>query len=498
MTRRPSLLLSIALLVTACPRSVPDASPEATFTAASSSVPHASAAASAPTPGSATTAAPTGPWAPGFAAFHGTLHGPSETQEMRLAFDRRGAVLEALYGSAQPGEQGEQVKTIAFHGEMRDRERFVLEEQVGVDTKGATVQGRFVGDDRVEGTWKGSEDATGFLFSATRFAPLAGLGDAFDASYEGRLGKATRLRAELHRAGTVLQGTYRYAPGRQDLQLHGTVTEPAGLFALRETTESGAETGRIEGIFLGRDLAFGRWSTPDHTRVFPISLRSAGRYAPVALEGGGRVMPDEILALSRCAGQDNGVFPRVTGLAAKAAETALNQALHEAARAHLVSAKDCEDAKKDEGIAPWTDVGYAVTATHPGVFALELDWFVNGGAHGNHGRTCFAADTTAGKLVDLRALLTPDARKKLGGLLSEATLKYYGVTELARVPLAKADVDVSRAALCALPGALLVQIEPRPPGHNWDRVELELPAVEARPLFDKSDLADALFGERAR
>jgi hypothetical protein len=438
----------------------------------------------------------------GFAAFRGTLRGPANDggapQEMRIAFDRRVGSLDALYGSKEPGEPGEQAKTITFHGEMLDASRFVLEEQAGVDTKGARVEGRFAGNDRVEGTWKGGEDDAGMLFSATRFAPLAGAGGAFDASYEGRLAKATRLRAELHRAGGALHGVYRYSPGRQDLHLNGTVSEPAGVFTMRETTDRGVETGRIEGIFLGRDLAFGRWSAPDLSRIFPVSLKAAGRYAPVALEGGGRVVPEDMLAISRCAGQDNGVFPRVADLASKPAETSLNRALREASRAHLVSAKDCEDAKQDDGIAPWTDVGYAVTTSHPGVFALQLDWFVNGGAHGNHGRTCLAADTTAGKLVDLGGLLTAEARKKLGGLLTEATLKYYGVTDLARVPLAAAAVDVGKAALCALPDSLLVQLEPRPPGHNWDRIELELPAEEARPLFDKSDLADALFGQRGR
>lgn len=488
MTPRPLQLLVLATLAAACRRPVPDASADTTSTVAPSSSALGSAA--PPASAEASTAAPTGAWAPGFAAFRGTL---GKTQEIRLAIERRGTSLHALYGSKEPGEAGEQARTTKLRGEMRDASRFVLDEQVGADAKGAVIEGRFNGRGHVEGTWKSKEDDAGLPFSAERFAPLLGAGDTFDAAYEGKLGNATRLRAELHRAGGKLHGVYRYAFSRQDLTLEGTISEPAGSFTLRETNAHGLVTGRIDGIFLGRDLALARWFAPDGERSFQIHLKTAGRYAPVALEGGGRVVAEDILSMSPCPGQDNGVYPRVTGLAAKPTEEALNRALRDTVHEHLVSLKECEDAKQDHGVAPWTDLGYTVTTTGKGVFAVELSWFVNGGALGKHGRSCFVASTASGKLTDLRRLLTPEGKKKLGGLLSEATLKFYGATDLAQVPLAAAAVGVGAAALCPLQGTLVVQLEPRPPGHNWDHVEVEVVAKEARTLFEKSELVDALF-----
>jgi hypothetical protein len=498
MTPRPlqPAALAVALVAVACHRSTPSPSPDRPAGAAPSSSTLAASEPASTTIGAAK-APPTGPWTHGFAAFRGTVGAPGATAEVRLALERRGTTLEALYRAGDHGEPGESVKAVALHGEMKDTSRFVLEELVGVEGKGAIVEGRIVGEDRVEGTWKAREGDAPLPFAAARFAPLGAAGERFDASYEGRLGAASRIRAELYRAAEELRGSYRYGHSQRDLLLEGAVSEPDGSFALRETGDKGAVTGRIEGIFLGRDLALGRWSSRTNARTFPIHLQTAGRYAAVALEGGARVIADDILALSHCSGQDNGVFPRVINLAPPAAEAALNGALRDAAREHLVTIKDCE-AAREEGVAPWTDLGYAVTPTRRGGFALQLDWFVNGGARGNHGRTCLVADTAAGKLVDLRTLLTAEARKKLGALLGEATLKFYGKTELSGVPLAADDVEVARAAVCAIPGALLLQLEPRPPGagHNWDHVEVELPAKEARPLFEKSDLVTGLFEER--
>ncbi len=496
MKPRPFLLFALA--AAACRSSTPSPSPDKA--SGSALVPAALASAEPSTTTGAVQAPPVGAWTHGFAAFRGTLGAPGATQEMRLALERRGATLEALYGPPDPvtsGARGEPVKAVALHGEMKDASRFVLEEQSGLETKGATAEGRLVGEDRVEGTWKGKDGDAPLPFTATRFAPLGGPGERFDASYEGRLGAASRIRAEMRRAGQALGGSYRYGHSQHDLLLDGAITEPDGAFSLRETGDKGALTGRVEGIFLGRDLVLARWSSRTNLRTFPLYLESAGRYAAVSLEGGGRVLAADILALSHCSGQDNGVFPRLVDLPSPAAEATLNGALRDAAREHLVSVKECEDAK-DQGLAPWTDLGYAVTPTRRGGFALQLDWFVNGGARGNHGRSCVVADVAAGKLVDLRGLLTAEARKKIGALLAEATLKFYGAAELSRVPLAAEDVDVGRAALCAIPGALLLQLEPRPPGagHNWDHVEVEVPAAEARALFEKSDLAGALFDER--
>jgi len=497
MMSRPFPLLGLALFTAACHRPSPAPSPDEHPGAASSSV--AMASAEPASAASAVAKAPSGPWTHGFAAFRGTVGASGATREVRLALERRAGSVEALYGVLEHGEAGDSIKAVTLHGEMKDPSRFVVEEQLESPSKGALLEGRLIGDDRVEGAWRGKESDAPVPFAVTRFAPLAGAGadERFDGSFEGRLGAASRIRAELHRSAGELRGSYRYAHSQHDMILDGTVAAPDGSFALRETGDKGAVTGRIEGIFLGHDLVLGRWSSRTATHTFPIYLKSAGRYAAVALEGGARVIADDILALSHCSGQDNGVFPRVVDLAPPAAEATLNGALRDAAREHLVTIKDCE-AARDEGIAPWTDLGYAVTPTRKGGFALQLDWFVNGGARGNHGRTCLVADTAQGRLVDLRGLLTTESRKKLGALLAAATLKFYEASELARVPLAAADVDVSRAAACAIPGGLLLQLEPRPPGagHNWDHVEVELPAREALPLFEKNDLVDALFDER--
>ncbi len=272
-----------------------------------------------------------------------------------------------------------------------------------------------------------------------------------------------------------------------------TAPSPSARRATRARSRGG-----FEGIFLGPELALARWSSRTNTRTFPIYLKGAGRYAAVTLEGGARVVADDILALSHCSGQDNGVFPRVVDLVPPAAEATLNGALRDAAREHLVSVADCE-AARDEGVAPWTDLGYAVTPTRKGGFALQLDWFIKrGGATGAHGRTCVVADMARGTLVDLRTLLTAEGRQKLGSLLAAATLKFYDAADLARVPLAAEEVEVNRAAVCATPGGLLLQLEPRPagPGHNWDHVEVELTAREARPLFEANPITDALFEER--
>lgn len=496
----PALCFALLWLNAACHRTAPTARPDQHpgSPAPSEALAPPERSSATPTPVKAT---PTGAWTHSFAAFRGAAGAPGATQEMRLALERRGATVEALYAAmdcSDSADPGAPIKATALHGEMKDTVRFVVAEDPETTTSGASLEGRILGDDHVEGTWKAKEGDAPVPFTAARFAPLGAESERFDRSFEGRLGAASHIRAELRRAGEELRGSYRYGHSQHDLLLEGTLAEPDSAFALRETGDKGALTGRIEGIFLGPELALARWSSRTNTRTFPIYLKGAGRYAAVTLEGGARVVADDILALSHCSGQDNGVFPRVVDLVPPAAEATLNGALRDAAREHLVSVADCE-AARDEGVAPWTDLGYAVTPTRKGGFALQLDWFIKrGGATGAHGRTCVVADMARGTLVNLRTLLTAEGRQKLGSLLAAATLKFYDAANLARVPLAAEEVEVNRAAVCATPGGLLLQLEPRPagPGHNWDHVEVELTAREARPLFEANPITDALFEER--
>lgn len=477
---RAALLFGAVLLAGACDRPSRDAVPGTSGSRASETLATAaSSGAAKPAPA---------PEEHVFTGFRGTL---GHKQELRMALARSGTRLRALVGPGGAAAEGDKASISVLAGEMKDNTRFVLQEP-----KAASVEGRFVEGGRIEGSWKDPKSRKPLAFSAAPLAPFGPGDDAFDGSFEGQLGKKSRIRAELHRAGTTLNGLYRYARSRDDLKLEGTLTPSTGVFSLRETEPHGKLTGRLDGILIGRDLALGRWSSPDGKRSFDVELRPGRPYLPITtLQGGAKVLPEEDIREVSPGCRVELVYPKATGLASKEAEGKLNSALMTEAKRHGIDKEVCEGHQKEE--MEWSaEVQSRVVPKGKGFFGVRFDWSAFlGGAHGTYGSSCFVADTGRGALVNLSALFAPDGKKELARLVNEALRKEHGVTDLTEAGFFVREAEISDGtALCVTAKGLTVEFqhyEVTP--HVMPAPHVDIPAKDARTLFVKVDLTSAVF-----
>jgi len=393
----PAILL---LAISACPSS-PGSPPSPAVTGAPAA-PSASPDAAALAPATAAL-----PATPTLLAYHGTIGAEGE---FRMALERTGDRLEGVYTTS--GEQ------IGLRGDVTAGTHFTLAEVVPKGRAAATFEGTMEGPS-LRGTWTAPK-AAAVAFTATA-NELTGP-ENVEQTYLGALGSRLHIRVRLKKSRGTLSGVYRYTRSREDLHLDGTVTEPGGMFELRESNALGVKTGTFKGVLLDVATAYGRWSSPDGTRTLPFTLRGGEAFPePESLPGGVKVIPQEDY-VERGNYCTSSIFvPEVTGASNAGAQKMLNQALKTEAGGTI----DCSEAS--EQLRYERDVSYAIEARRPGLFALRLSFYdYGGGAHGMHGERCYAADLDKGTLTSLHAkLLGPDARKKIQAFVVPEVRKMY-------------------------------------------------------------------------
>ncbi len=435
------------VLLLACDR--PTTSTTSTTVASASAMPAHSAAAVSPAAPAASLAKPA-PTAER-RSFH-SYQGKVEKSDFRIVFERTGDKLEGIAARGTADD-------VPVRGEMKDASHFTLTEVVGRGKKGAVYEGKMDGL-RIIGTVKDPRGQKPVAFNAGPPAPFVESDKSFEQTYLGSLGEKVRVRMKLTRNGTKLSGTYRYTRSKDDLRLEGTVNESDGKFELVEKTAKGVLSGRFEGVFLQRGLAFARWSSPDNARTFPITLRYGDVYPePVTIAGAVKIVPQEDY-------KEQGKYcvmsifvPEVVGAEDKTAMKSLNQALR--AEAGDTKKMDCEGASEE--LRYETTTTYHVDKTMPGRFALTYSFYeYAGGAHGMHGVDCYVADVTKGTLTQMTAKsLSADARKKLEALTNASLKKEHGVAKLSDVGFDGDDVKLGDdTSICIEGSDLVVQFQP--------------------------------------
>jgi hypothetical protein len=415
-----------------------------------------------------------------FLTYHATV---GKKGDARIALERAGDEVEGLVTLA--GEE------LDVRGEVKEGGKLTFAEVVPRGKSGVTFSGQIDGA-RLTGTWhdpKSKEDVpvTGGPLDA--FGPSD---QTFEQTYMGSLAAHTRIRAKLKKAADgKLSGVYRYSRSREDLKLEGTVNAADGRFELTETNAKGARTGTMKGVFLQRDFLFGRWESPDGAKSFTLTLRSATSYPEtVALAGGGKLVPQEDYKEPSKYCSVSFTFPQLVGSLARDKEKSLNEQLR--AAAGDVKKESCADASAE--LRYETETTYSVIAQRKQYVSIRYQFYTYaGGAHGMHGIQCSIADLREGKLTKLSpTMMTPEGRKKLDALVDAEIKKQFGPEDVFQNPVKVSD----DTTLCVEGDQLVVQFqvyEIAP--YSMGAPEAKIPAKDAYPLFQKSDLVDGLLKE---
>lgn len=422
--------------------------PGSSATSAAAPVPDpAPATASARATASASATASAKPRAPAAARTYRAYQGTLGKTDIRLALEIAGDHVEGMI--TRSGGEG------ALVGEMKDATRFVVREVAPKGRKGATFEGALDGD-RLTGTWKDPGAKRPRPVTAGPLRPFTAAESSFEGSYLGSLGARIRIRMKLTKAGGKLTGRYRYMKSKDDLQIAGVVSEADGAMRLEESTSAGKVTGRFTGVFLDKQFAYGRWSSPDGSRTFPFTLRRGDVYPEtVPLPGGARIAPQEKHLDKGPDCTASLFYPEVVGGGAGA--RALNPALEAAAgSAKLECPQGADDFRYE------SDTTYHVDATRPDRFALSFTFYeYAGGAHGHASLSCFVADVDKGVLTPSRGkILSAEGRTKLAALVNAELKKAHGVERLTEAGFsADALVISDDTALCIEGTSLVVQYQ---------------------------------------
>lgn len=469
-----SVLIANALCSVGCktkPSDPPAPLPTATATSTASTLPTAQP-----------TATETGAIPPEheFLVFEGTVG----KRPLRVALDRFQGKVEGVVHLLETD--------LKVRGEMKDARRIAFSEVGAKAGKGASFDGDIDGS-LLRGRWRDPKSKT-VVVSAGPPNPFPTKEDAaFEQSYVGTLGSATRIRAKLKKnVDGVVTGVYRYAKSRDDLKLGGSVDAADGKSALLETDAKGALTGQLRMVFLNRNEVFGRWESPDRSRSYPVSLHATPDYPEaITLTAGGKVSPLEDARDPSPFCSISVVRPALVDTRAsriKGRESSLNAAL----KTYFAfdEAAVCAGAEKDS--QDDYEKTYKVTAQRPDLVAFRVQTYVyTGGAHGMHGFSCPIADFASGKLVSLKpSLLTAEGRAALDvhvntSLRTDESFDYED------------EVKVGDATeLCLVGENLVVQFQVYEiASYAVGAPTVKVPSAIARKLFVPTPLVDSLFGD---
>ena len=487
MPCKPALLMLTVAIAAGCDRS-PATAPVDAAIAAEAGAADAATAAAARTDASGPLGAAPAPEVT-YDTFTGKVSGDAAT----LVVERRGETLRLAY------VQGDGLPTVLV-GKVTGAARLHAEARARGVAAATALDGAIDDDGHFSGSLSDPMSKTKTAITLARGADASLTPDAFETSYAGTLGKATRVRLKWKRDKHLLTGVYRYARSKEDLTLSGTVIAATGAFVLTEKNPRGAVTGRWRGVLIGPGAAMGSWSNAEGTRSLPITLERSTEYPEIAaLPGGVRVIPQEAHAERGPSCTLDVTRPTFDGLASKAAQASLEaEFIKQSGGAARLSEGECDGSKE---YGPFTfERSYAVTGARPGFVGLELsEWSYSGGAHGNHGASCVVVDTTRGAVVSLGKELPAASRTKLAALVNASLRAQNKVEKLTDAGFFEDEIAISEApSLCLVTGkpgpALEVVFSPYEVG-PWamGTVRANVDAATARTLFAPGSTGAEVF-----
>lgn len=428
---------------------------------------------------------------------------PKKGSSLLLA-ERTGSQLRALYS-------GIHRRDVTMVGTMTDATHFTLHEAKAakgappLTISGEVVKGKSLSatvKDEVAGKTTAIEGAPLHL-AAQKPVAIPGPVEK-DAELGGLLGKLP-IRMKLAKKGPQLEGIYRYAKSKSDLRLSGKV-EDDGSFALTETA-GGKTTGSFRGIYLAPTSLFGRWTSPDGAKSFPVVLHQEGGYPEtVTFDDQVVVYPEETsFQGKRC--RASSVVAHIRGIPDKAKENATNAWLtklftYSVAPGEKLEATKCEEPPDDMPELPDFDesISYKLNTTKGRFVSLTaLSYSFAGGAHGSSSAQCEILDTKTFKHFRLGDYLTETGRKTLAKKATEAIRKeqaqYATFKSLTELGFGSDAFEVGKDTnVCLYDSEVAVEFSPYELGaYSLGAPDARFPKAEVQALFESNDLTKAIF-----
>jgi Deacetylase PdaC/Protein of unknown function (DUF3298) len=410
-----------------------------------------------------------------------------------LGLERRGDSVHAAFiqGYAEP---------IDLDGTAKSDGTVTLKERGFLTRKGNSISFTIDPKGKLTGTLTDPKSKTAAKLAMSEGSPFTDKDDTFEKSYEGSLGTSTRVRAKWKRDKHIVSGVYRYARSKEDLKLDGTVIASTGAFELTEKNAKGVVTGKWQGIFTSPTVVVARWTSPDGTKTYPLSLTMTQDYPEsVTLPGGGKIVPQEDYSERGKACRSSVVFPSFDGLSNRTAQTALNAKLRTFSGVGVpLKAEDCDGA--EEALPYDMDSQYVVGVKRPTYVGIDISHYTfTGGAHGMYGFSCYVADLTSGRLIELNKELSPGSLATLTKLTQDQLKKDNSTTTLTDVgffddnPEVTADTNVcvreEKGVLTLEVGFQPYEVAPWAMGAPT----VEIPAATALPLFGAGSMGAQIF-----
>jgi hypothetical protein len=316
---------------------------------------------------------------------------------------------------------------------------------------------------------------------------------SFDSGFDVRIGSID-ARAQLHRSGRTLQGFYRYANSRSDLELAGRIEED-GHFTMAERTGKCVVTGRWEGVFLSASSAAGEWSSLDGKKRYVFGMAAGGHLA--------RYEPDEFTVEAVHEEDDAGAgctnertYPKVSGPSPASRNAKLNDAL-------LALVKDSSSVSCDgtEPNLPYSShIEVSEIARAPGYLSVSVTGSEYlGGAHGMYGVSCALFDTRTGEPVNLTEVFGPRAMAAMLAEVQKDVVEYWKENKLEEFYASSLPKDLDDARVC-YEGADKIEVGFNPyrvAPYMAGPVSFDIDVEQLLRLVPRSPAAAALFGESA-
>ena len=259
--------------------------------------------------------------------------------------------------------------------------------------------------------------------AAAHDAPVGGkalTGDKF--YFRGTIAGDLSIEMTLVRDGERLTGTYFYPRVGKNITLGGTV-DKAGNVELKESDESGKETGVFKGQWKpatdspdpNLNEIEGKWSKLDGSKVAPFQVSQQ----PIEFTGAVRVTPKVIKEANK--GKHYRVdaeYPQIEGdprfdnfnREARSLITKDVAAFKTGETSEATSAESNPDnVLADEARESTLDIGYEIRCATDDLISVEFSeaTYEAGAAHGNSATTVLNYDVKNGKKVALADLFTP-------------------------------------------------------------------------------------------
>jgi hypothetical protein len=403
--------------------------------------------------------------------------------------ERRGNAIRAVYyRDSTP---------IDLVGEMTDETRFSLRAtSARKGEKPITVVGQWSSDGSALTATLTDPQAKKTTLLPAKEGPFGDGSQArFNADFKGSLAKRF-IRMKLARDGAKLTGVYRYAKSAEDITLAGSVEDKQGTFELTESV-NGKVTGKFQGAFVSTSCVLATWSSPDGSRSFPIEMvRGDGYPETMDLGGGLSLYPQETTIDGMRCTRDV-LYPQVRGAKDKVKEAQLNALL----RGDRGKETTCDEPDPDEPtqMTSFDDESYALLTEKRGRF-LSLSQsrfsYMAGAAHPNGDATCTVIDLLTLTQLRMVDFLTKQGRDKLGDRVTKE-LVGDGPRDDEGVYFNGDRIEIgANTNVCLTDKEIRVEFRRYEIGpYFMGEPEVTFEKGEAREVFEKSDVMDAVFAQ---